>query len=156
MSDYANALATTAAELSPVALGILQNTLNATSPEGISTSEVHGWFVQNPDPGQTSLVLWVVASAPGLKLLRVEVTESAALAITWPITRVSRLAELYDANGYVVTVETDADGWASFPNHETGQGRSEFTRYEIRAAAGTEAESLQLFARGLSSALGTI
>lgn len=155
VSDYAAALAQGVAETSPVALGILQNALGVSSPEGIASAEIHGWFTQ-PAPDGTALVIWVVASTPGLKIFRVEVSESAALAITWPITRVTRMVELYDANGYVVTVETESDGWAVTAVAETNQSRAEMTRYVIRADVGEQAESLQLFARGLSAALGTL
>ena len=155
VSDYAAALAQVVAETSPVALGILQNSLGVSSPEGIAVAEIHGWFTQQSG-GASSLVIWVVASTPGLKLLRVEVSESAALGITWPVTRVTRMVELYDANGYVVTVETESDGWAVTAVAETNQSRAEMTRYVIQADVGEQAERLQLFARGLSAALGTL
>lgn len=104
--------------------------------------DVLGFYISSAD----STEVWVVTVG---RLVRVEVTDSAALVVTWPIERVTRIVELYSAGGYQATVEVDAEALNPVAN-----GRLAYTSYVLSASDVAAMSDLQEFVRQLRLTIG--
>jgi hypothetical protein len=123
-------------------LSIVLNTVGVSTVEELTGVDVLGYYLSD---SAEAVLVWIVTAG---RLMRVEVTGSAALAITFPLERVSRVAELYAPDGYVVTVEVDADARA------TDGDRSVFTQYPVLASQPQDTAALQSFSRALRLCIG--
>ena len=144
MSMVSTALATALQSLPPTVMSMV-SLAAGTSPTQppFSGVDILGFYITAGE----STEVWLVT--PG-RLMRAEVSSTAALVVTFPIERVSRVSELYAAEGYQVTMEVDAEARVV-----TAPGREELAKYVIVAQEVTAMSDLQEFCRQLRLALGT-
>lgn len=138
------ALATALAAYPPFVASIVSNAAG-TAP-GIppfTGVDVLGFYLSR---GTTVVECWMVT--PG-RLVRAEITDSAALVITFPIERVTRVMEAYTTEGYVLTLELQAEAMIQISDN-----RQAFTTYALRPADEPGLAELQEFSRQVRLAVG--
>lgn len=116
-------------------LTIVAATVGCADASGIATSDIRAFY--QTTEGTTQQV-WLLTNS---RVMRVEVTDEAALAITFPLRRVSRVAELYSSGGLAVTVEVDAD------SRTTIGERQVFSNYTLLARDAVATSNLSEFSR---------
>lgn len=141
MNTVAHNLINALSETSAHTLTIVATTIGAREASDIADSDISAFYVQKQEALTT---VWLLTPE---RIMRVEVSNEAALAITFPLSRVSRVAELYSSDGYAVTVEVDADSTTTVDN------RAVFSNYTIVAQDAIGTANLQEFSRVVRTCL---
>lgn len=145
LSEALNALPGPVAHVVAQALCLPPEAVAETSASDAirGSGSVRGWFCQR---GAGSVVVWLVQEK---SLARVEVADQAALTVTVPLSRVSRVVDAVDPSVYRWTVELDSEARAVVNEGS----RLEFVRYDVVAQTAPEQAQLASFSSAVRSLL---